>query len=244
MADLPISSTPADPSQLPTTASEAAIGSATDAPIESITTHDPAAVNIVLIIPATGKRHTYKIDKGYLDRRQVTVTDGDPFNLTVYGMKELILRDWKEEWVPKPTAPTFIRLILMGRELDDKATLKGMDRKCQLDEDRALLTLHYRMPYPRRRTKRCAYDDSAHRSSRRRRRHREEGLVETRFAECRPTGLLQLCHFIGAIHSGDLGTFAWWGRLFSLPFWRGFFQFRDGLRSSVFLSFPAFCQFV
>jgi len=105
------------------TPAPSAIGQATDAPIEPVT-NDPTAVNIVLIIPATGKRHTYKIDKSYLDRRQVTVEEGDPFNLTVYGMKELILRDWKDEWVPKPQAPTFIRLILMGRELDDKASLK------------------------------------------------------------------------------------------------------------------------
>jgi hypothetical protein len=127
MADLPTNTISPEPE--PEQLSASAIGSATDAPIEVVASNDPAAVNIVLIIPATGKRHTYKIDKGYLDRRQVTVTDGDPFNLTVYGMKELILRDWKEEWVPKPSAPTFIRLILMGRELDDKASLKGNEKQ-------------------------------------------------------------------------------------------------------------------
>jgi len=48
----------------------------------------------------------------------------DPFSISVYTLKELILREWREEWESKPSSPSSIRLIYFGRLLDDKIPLK------------------------------------------------------------------------------------------------------------------------
>lgn len=50
----------------------------------------------------------------------------DPFSISVYTLKELILREWREEWEAQPSSPSSIRLIYFGRLLDDKTALKGM----------------------------------------------------------------------------------------------------------------------
>lgn len=73
-----------------------AIGPATDAPPSM--QHDPAAgpaVMITLLLP-TGARHPFKIDEKYLKKRNVSVEDMNPVNISVYTMKELIWRDWRE----------------------------------------------------------------------------------------------------------------------------------------------------
>ena len=49
----------------------------------------------------------------------------DPFSISVYTLKELILREWREEWEAKPSSPSSIRLIHFGRLLDDKLPLSG-----------------------------------------------------------------------------------------------------------------------
>jgi hypothetical protein len=49
----------------------------------------------------------------------------DPFSISVYTLKELILREWREEWEAAPSSPSSIRLIYFGRLLDDKTPLKG-----------------------------------------------------------------------------------------------------------------------
>lgn len=50
--------------------------------------------------------------------------NNDPFNLSVYKLKELILREWRDEWETKPASPSSIRLISFGKLLDDKGVLK------------------------------------------------------------------------------------------------------------------------
>lgn len=40
-------------------------------------------------------------------------------------MKELIWTDWRQEWEPRPSSPGRIRLIVMGRMIEDKGLLKG-----------------------------------------------------------------------------------------------------------------------
>lgn len=49
----------------------------------------------------------------------------DPLSISVYTLKELILREWREEWEAKPSSPSSIRLIFFGKLLDDKTALKG-----------------------------------------------------------------------------------------------------------------------
>jgi len=53
------------------------------------------AVIITLLVTA-GTKHPYKVDAKYLRKRGVEVEGMDPFNISVYQLKELILRDWRE----------------------------------------------------------------------------------------------------------------------------------------------------
>ncbi|KAI1848162.1 hypothetical protein JX266_005875 [Neoarthrinium moseri] len=91
------------------------------------------AVDILLILPQTGNRHPFRINERYLKKRNVNVTgvteDGkmDPFSITVYTLKELILREWRKDWDTPPREPTSIRLIKMGKMLDDKLPLNQYD---------------------------------------------------------------------------------------------------------------------
>jgi len=55
----------------------------------------------------------------------------DPFSISVYTLKELILREWREEWEAQPSSPSSIRLIHFGRLLDDKTPLK----ECRFNAD-------------------------------------------------------------------------------------------------------------
>ncbi|KAF4126695.1 Ubiquitin family [Geosmithia morbida] len=85
--------------------------------------------NITLLL-TSGSRHPYKISARYLSRRNVPipeVTDAglpDPFSISVYTLKELILREWRSDWEAKPASPSSIRLIHFGKLLDDKEALK------------------------------------------------------------------------------------------------------------------------
>lgn len=91
---------------------------------------DNPTCNITLLLP-TGARHPYKIDERYLLKRSVAVPETteaghkDPFSISVYTLKELILREWREEWNDKPASPSSIRLIHFGKLLDDKEQLKS-----------------------------------------------------------------------------------------------------------------------
>lgn len=92
---------------------------------------DPSvpACNITLLLP-TGARHPYRIDEKYLSKRNVEIPelaeDGkrDPFSISIYKLKELILREWRDEWEARPASPSSIRLIHFGKLLDDKEQLK------------------------------------------------------------------------------------------------------------------------
>ncbi|PSR90633.1 ubiquitin-related domain-containing protein [Coniella lustricola] len=90
---------------------------------------DGPVCNITLLLP-TGARHPYKIDDRYLTKRNVEVPDmtesgkRDPFSISVYKLKELILREWRDEWDGKPASPSSIRLIHFGKLLDDKEQLR------------------------------------------------------------------------------------------------------------------------
>jgi hypothetical protein len=134
-----------NPPPPPTTAAEmeqkitrqfsTAIGPSTDDAVPSVPTKDGDAASptagiagpalTVTLLLTSGARHPFKLDSKYFAKRSVDVPSNDPFNLSVYKLKELILREWREEWEAKPSSPTSIRLINMGKLLDDKASLKG-----------------------------------------------------------------------------------------------------------------------
>ncbi len=108
-----------------------ALGPATESPIAPPT---PAAavdrgptLSITLML-TTGARHPYKIDEKYLRNRKVelpTTAAFDPRDISGYKLKELIWTDWRSEWEPRPATPSAIRLILMGRFVEDKSALRG-----------------------------------------------------------------------------------------------------------------------
>lgn len=132
-----------------------AIGPATDkpTPIPKESAGAGPFLMITLLLN-TGARHPYRIDEKYLKKRNVSVAGNDPVNMSVYTLKELIWRDWREgkslcllyridhsflplcgvglwlttgctEWEARPSSPSSIRLIHFGKLLDDKAHLKG-----------------------------------------------------------------------------------------------------------------------
>lgn len=111
----------------PDSISQASHQSASGSP----TSTEAPVCNITLLLP-TGARHPYKIDEKYLSKRGVEIPETvsetrqpDPFSISVYKLKELILREWREEWEGKPASPTSIRLIHFGKLLDDKESLKS-----------------------------------------------------------------------------------------------------------------------
>lgn len=99
---------------------------------------------VITLLLTTGARHPFKIDAKYLRGRSVNVENDDPFNMSVYTLKELIWREWRSgrnllkkkstirwanlhllEWEPRPSSPSYIRLISFGKLLDDKSQLSG-----------------------------------------------------------------------------------------------------------------------
>lgn len=109
-----------------------AIGPAVD-DIKSVSPSGPDSgpvCNITLLL-TSGSRHPYKIDAKYLNHRNVNIPEEtesgqpDPFSISIYTLKELILREWRSDWEAKPASPSSIRLIHFGKLLDDKEQLKS-----------------------------------------------------------------------------------------------------------------------
>jgi hypothetical protein len=94
----------------------------------SVTDPSTPALRITLML-TTGARHAYTISQKYLTSRKVTAVDAsgafDPREMSGYKLKELIWTDWRSEWEERPRDPSSIRLIIMGRMIDDKVNLKG-----------------------------------------------------------------------------------------------------------------------
>lgn len=113
-------------------AEDDAIGPAQDE-IKAVTSDgaDSAPVCNITLLLTSGSRHPYRIDAKYLSRRNVSMPDEtaaghpDPFSISIYTLKELILREWRADWEPKPASPSSIRLIHFGKLLDDKEQLKS-----------------------------------------------------------------------------------------------------------------------
>jgi len=81
-------------------------------------------------------RHQFVINETYLESHSVTSGTGkdslkDPFEMSVWQLKECIWKDWRDEWDQRPASALFIRLIHFGRMLDDKQHLKD----CKLNHD-------------------------------------------------------------------------------------------------------------
>lgn len=75
-----------------------AIGPATDkpTPVPNESEIEGPVLFITLLLSSTGARHPYKLDEKYLRKRNVSVEGNNPINISLYKLKELILRDWRE----------------------------------------------------------------------------------------------------------------------------------------------------
>ncbi|TVY85728.1 hypothetical protein LAWI1_G008371 [Lachnellula willkommii] len=132
---------PAPPAQVSRVDSIAIGPSTEEAPIAPIVSHSVEAgpVLVITLLLTSGARHPYKIDERYLAKRNVNVPGAtqagrkDPYSISVYTLKELILREWRDEWEVQPSSPSSIRLIYFGRLLDDKTPLKD----CRFNEKEA-----------------------------------------------------------------------------------------------------------
>ena len=57
---------------------------------------EDAGPSILLILLLTsGSRHPFKLDRKYLKKREVNAPDYNPYSMSVYTLKELILREWR-----------------------------------------------------------------------------------------------------------------------------------------------------
>jgi hypothetical protein len=125
---------PAEPPSLQTKgrSDSMAIGPAQDE-IKAVTpgADDIGPVCNITLLLTSGSRHPYKISARYLTKRNVPIPEEteaglpDPFSISVYTLKELILREWRSDWEAKPASPSSIRLITFGKLLDDKEPLKS-----------------------------------------------------------------------------------------------------------------------
>lgn len=122
----PPATIPEAPSETMSRTFSTAIGPSSDSPVVPAKDAEEAGPTLLITLLLTsGARHPFRLDAKYLSKRNVEVPSNDPFNLSVYKLKELILREWRDEWEAKPASPSSIRLISFGKLLDDKAPLKG-----------------------------------------------------------------------------------------------------------------------
>lgn len=120
----PSSATPAARTELTRAETEAALGPSTDGPAANPdNTNGPTLV--IMLLLTTGARHPYKIDEKYLKKRNVTVEDMDPYSISVYTLKELIWRDWREGTSQQHVCTLFhcARRITMSVECSFSITL-------------------------------------------------------------------------------------------------------------------------
>lgn len=109
--------------------SDAAIGEASEEVARaggSGSKAEEAPVCVITLLVPSGKKHPYKLSEKYLARRGVTIPGAtasghrDVLSISVYTLKELILREWRDDWEPAPPSPTQIRLISFGHIMSDK----------------------------------------------------------------------------------------------------------------------------
>ena len=74
------------------------IGPATDKPATSIAASVSSGPRMIitLLLHSTETRHPYTINGDYLLRRNVSVQENNPVNMSVYTLKELIWKDWRQ----------------------------------------------------------------------------------------------------------------------------------------------------
>lgn len=91
----PASATSDRPETLTHTPTTPAIGPSSDKPTPHLPDSSAQTLFITLLL-TNGARHPYKIDEKYLQKRNVTVEGNNPVLMSIYTLKELIWREWRE----------------------------------------------------------------------------------------------------------------------------------------------------
>jgi len=91
----PTSATSDRPEPLIRTPTTPAIGPSSDKPTPLLP-ESPAQTLFITLLLTNGARHPYKIDEKYLQKRRVTVEGNNPVLMSIYTLKELIWREWRE----------------------------------------------------------------------------------------------------------------------------------------------------
>ena len=73
-----------------------AIGPSSDRPTPIPKEAESENALMVTLLLTNGARHPYKIDDKYLKKRNVSVEGDNPINLSIYDLKNLIWREWRE----------------------------------------------------------------------------------------------------------------------------------------------------
>ncbi|KAI4181999.1 MAG: hypothetical protein LQ348_004922, partial [Seirophora lacunosa] len=74
-----------------------AIGPPLDKPTQNPLESDLVGFSLLITLLLTsGARHPFKIDEKYLKKRNVNVDGNNPVNMSVYTLKELVWREWRE----------------------------------------------------------------------------------------------------------------------------------------------------
>ncbi|KAL8988467.1 MAG: hypothetical protein Q9177_002462 [Variospora cf. flavescens] len=88
---------PAAPYPLTREKTGPAIGPPLDKPAPNPQESDLVGFSLLITLLLTsGARHPYKIDEKYLKKRNVNVDSNNPVNMSVYTLKELVWREWRE----------------------------------------------------------------------------------------------------------------------------------------------------
>ena len=94
LSDQPTDSAPMPPLKREQTAP--AIGPSSDKPTPLSKEAESDKVLLITLLLTNGARHPYKIDEKYLKKRSVSVEGDNPINLSIYDLKNLIWREWRE----------------------------------------------------------------------------------------------------------------------------------------------------
>ena len=73
-----------------------AIGPSSDKPTPLSKEAESGQVLLITLLLTNGARHPYKIDEKYLKKRNVSVESDNPINLSIYDLKNLIWREWRD----------------------------------------------------------------------------------------------------------------------------------------------------
>ena len=71
----------------------------------------------ITLLHISGEKVTVSVDDAFMGKHSQIITSSSSFS--VYQFKHCILADWNEKWGPAPPSPSYIRLIFLGKVLDD-----------------------------------------------------------------------------------------------------------------------------